>query len=322
MSRLPPELEREIFENAALNDTRTTLSLILVARRTHIWCLPALYRTIQVNPGQHKYETFKRALVDTPWVAAGLRHIHFESVQDCNFAVCASIVAACPNITSIGATNVFAGPSSLEAMSGLPNLRRLVVALYELFDDTDASIDSTEPIAIDPRHPVFARVTHLSLHDNMGSQQTPAICEALPGFPALTHLRLKLGMSPVSVRILLGACPRLEVLLLTDQQHTVAAAETYPLEDPRLVWGDAGDNYSTFWASWLYGAMGNDDLWTVADEVVRKRKENPRPMYEVRWLQCPSLQSTSDGEQEEEEEHRDEDLGISGLFINDSDDDE
>ncbi|KAF7330031.1 hypothetical protein MKEN_00267100 [Mycena kentingensis (nom. inval.)] len=301
MSRLPPELEREIFENAALNDTRTTLSLILVARRAHIWCLPALYRTLQVNPGQPKYDAFKRAPVNTPWVATGLRHIHFESQWDCNFAICASIVAACPNITSIGATNVFAGPSSLEVMSGLLNLRRLVVSLYELFD---VSLESTKLIVIDPRHPVVARVTHLSLHDNMRSHQTPAICDALPGFPVLTHLRLKLGLSPTSVHTLLSACPRLEVLLLTGQQHVniFAAPERYPLEDPRLLWGDDGDNYYTFWASCLRGTLGKDDLWTVADEVVRERKESPKPRYEVQWVSCPSLESDTDSENEELED--------------------
>ncbi|KAJ6550049.1 hypothetical protein B0H19DRAFT_1160293 [Mycena capillaripes] len=48
---LPPELERLIFEIAALESPKSMPALILVARRVQIWIEPLLYGVLALTPG-------------------------------------------------------------------------------------------------------------------------------------------------------------------------------------------------------------------------------------------------------------------------------
>ncbi|KAJ7062749.1 hypothetical protein C8F01DRAFT_103568 [Mycena amicta] len=162
----------------------------------------------------------------------------------------------------------------------------MAVDLAYLFSRPDSG-RSPRKLDIDAAHPVFARVTHLSLHDYLITDETHRrICAALPGMPSLTHLRLKLSYEAAidgdMLRHILASCLRLEVLLLTSGDEDVTV-EGYPDEDPRLVFGLLGENYDHFWDDWERGANGLVDLWTRAEDMVKKRKQTKLD-NKVEWI--------------------------------------
>ncbi|KAJ7059708.1 hypothetical protein C8F01DRAFT_217901 [Mycena amicta] len=282
--RLPPELEREIFELAAENHPEMVVHLINVAHRVLEWTEPFLYRTVRVR-NSPAFEAFQRVLLTRPRtiLAAGVRHVHFEAREECTYEICFEIISKCPGIRRIGTTNRFTGPQALEALGTLTNVNHLAVNLCGLF--------TTEwyptPDQMDSTHPAFARVTHLSLHDNM---QRDVIrkrnCAILPGLPRLTHLRLKLsGLPPADIQHLLTSCALLEIFILTTaSRSSVTEKPGYALvsADPRLVWGQVADHYDLFWDDWRRGADGLVDMWALAEEAVRKRKQNPS--NDIEWV--------------------------------------
>ncbi|KAJ7478691.1 hypothetical protein B0H11DRAFT_1281445 [Mycena galericulata] len=55
--KLPPELERYIFELGALADRRGIPSLLRVAHRVHVWLEPLLYNALVLNYSQRRHLT-------------------------------------------------------------------------------------------------------------------------------------------------------------------------------------------------------------------------------------------------------------------------
>ncbi|KAF7304549.1 hypothetical protein HMN09_00857600 [Mycena chlorophos] len=115
--RLPPELERVIFEFAAWGDRRATLKLLLVARRVHVWLEPLVHRVLI-------FEDLDDAVVARllnpkygPWVQA-LASNHGPWEQ---------ILGSCSNITDLciwsGSDDAQTGLQALRLLKG--NLRRL-----------------------------------------------------------------------------------------------------------------------------------------------------------------------------------------------------
>ncbi|KAF7304419.1 hypothetical protein HMN09_00844000 [Mycena chlorophos] len=113
---LPPELERLILEDAAWGDRPTTVNLLRVARRVHVWIEPLLHRVLLydalnaeciarlLNP---KYASWVRCIAsnDGPWSA---------------------ILASCTNITDLA---IWTNPSryTLSDALSLRHLQRLTV---------------------------------------------------------------------------------------------------------------------------------------------------------------------------------------------------
>ncbi|KAJ7059717.1 hypothetical protein C8F01DRAFT_1370585 [Mycena amicta] len=263
--RLPPELEREIFEIAALADPKTIPILVQVAHRVLDWTEPLLYRTLRVKYSK-RLDAFLVALRTKSPSALG--------------------------VTSVGTTNSFSGPPAFKALGTLRNLRRMAVSLCEIFPWDEGRLES-EDVTVDPMtaSPALAHITHLSLHDNMDCTYH-LVSAALPCIPCLTHLRLKMPGLPAEtvITILSSRRPCLEVLLLTTgfPSSSVNVTDGYPI-DVRLVWGLAHDSYSEFWDDWERGSRGLDDMWTAAEEAVQRRKRDPsshRPT-EIEWIATP-----------------------------------
>nr|GAT57085.1 predicted protein [Mycena chlorophos] len=277
--RLPPELEQEIFELASTAHPETVPTLIRVARRVQEWTEPFLYRTLRVRDST-RLSAFIAALHTKPasFLARGLRHVLFESVPECTNELCLEIIAKCPHITSVGTTNTFCGPAAFDGLASLRHLRRMAVSLCEIMPWDDTADDfEWERLCVDPARasPALARITHLSLHDNM-DQTHHLVLDALPCMPCLTHLRLKLrGLPADTARSMLSSRrPRLEVLLLTMGYRSDASIKTFPVDDIRLVCGLAHDSYDEFWDEWTKSSLGEDDMWTVAEELVDRRRQS------------------------------------------------
>ncbi|KAJ7059721.1 hypothetical protein C8F01DRAFT_1295779 [Mycena amicta] len=292
---LPPELEREIFELAAATYPGTVPLLMQVAQRVLEWTEPFLYRIVRVKSSKD-FESFLRVLRTKPasFLAASVRHVLFEAVDECTIEICIEIISKCPGITDIGATHSFTCQDALAGLNTLPNLHRLAVSLRELFlHETSKHWDE---VRINPSEPAFAHVTHLSLHDSMDSYAS-VITPAFPGMPRLTHLRLLLsGLAPSHVRNILSTCPRLKVLLLAESGNSPFDGREYPLEDPRLVWARASNSYVHFWSDWERGALGLVDLWTHAEDLVDKRRKNPtdKDRNEIEWIIAPRWRTATE----------------------------
>ncbi|KAJ7059707.1 hypothetical protein C8F01DRAFT_217913 [Mycena amicta] len=272
-ARLPPELERDIFELAAENHRETLVTVLRVAHRVLDWIEPLLYRTVRVRSSP-AFDAFQRVLLTKPptFLAASVRHVHFEACEECTYEICLEIISKCPGIRRIGTTKSFTGPRALEALGTLKNVNHLAVNLCGLFA-TEENLFA---------HPAFARVTHLCLHDNMHRYVIRARnCAILPSLPRLTHLRLKSpGLSPADIEHLLTSCALLEIFILTTSTRRTSSVTGTPgyavvSADPRLVWGQVSGDYNVFWDDWGRGANGLVDMWALAEEVVSKRKQNP-----------------------------------------------
>ncbi|KAJ7059740.1 hypothetical protein C8F01DRAFT_1254651 [Mycena amicta] len=280
---LPLELEREIFELAAGNHPEMVVQLIRVAHRVLEWTEPFLYRTVRVQ-NSPAFTSFQRVLLTKPpaFLAASVRHVLFEALRECTPAICIEILSKCPGIINVGTSTRFTGPKALSWLGTLPNLRYLAVSIAELFGAKTSMYGK-----VIPTEPVFAHVTHLSLHDNM-EHTHHLVCPALPGMPRLTHIRLLLRGLPVdAVRDILSGCARLQLLLLTHYEATYDLRHLgYPTNDPRLVFAQASDVYVHFWSDWERGTLGLFDVWALAEETVQKRKRNPN--LEMKWIRAPN----------------------------------
>ncbi|KAF7330039.1 hypothetical protein MKEN_00268000 [Mycena kentingensis (nom. inval.)] len=285
--RLPPELEREIFELAA-QCLQSNLNLLLVARRVHEWVEPCLYRVVRVVKNSRPLSALLRAMSDnrSSLLVAGVRCVFFESPAAGTEALNQEILAQCPNVTRVALTPGFSGAAALAALEKLGHLEYLTANLGRLF-----------PLDIDGTHPVLARVTHLSLLDNLHSdEKQEAILAALPAIPSLTHLRLDFLVAG-QVRRIFETCPRLEILLLNNTA-TQAYSHRFPTarDEPRVVRIANFSTYSSFWTDWLRGAYGLADAWQLAEECVRSRlcgegdAGNEKPGWIVqKWETWPTL---------------------------------
>ncbi|KAJ7059737.1 hypothetical protein C8F01DRAFT_1370603 [Mycena amicta] len=300
---LPPELENEIFELVALSYPTMIPTLMRVAQRVLHWTEPYLYRTVRVrtSPILQPFLGILRTK-SLSFLASSVRHVLLESGSECDYDLGLEVLTKCTGITSIGTTYRFRGPEVLAALGSLPNLRRMTVDVGELFTEPGIAPRRVSHIGleIDPAHPVFSHVTHLSLHDNLDDARIrERVCAALPGMPSLTHLRLKFRppeLSNATLRHILTACLQLEVLLLTTDDPHVSGVG-YPIDDPRLVWGRLGDYFEPFWADWERGANGLLDMWVLAEQMVKKQRQQMDG--EIQWIYPVGANNNSESESEE-----------------------
>ncbi|KAJ7863290.1 hypothetical protein B0H14DRAFT_3444159 [Mycena olivaceomarginata] len=199
---LPVELEREIFETAALSDPRSILTLILVAHRVKVWIEPLLYRVVSHHPSSTP--TFgTSALAST------------VSPDELN-----AILTKCGNsIVNLGLFH-----------RTLP-LRRLSADLEPLFGGC----------AIDMGHRVFSRLTHLDLFDinDYASPQDdwPARFAQLP---ALAHLSFNFAPSSYTVLVLVSGDPRLMRSKVKDETYAFFAGDARAVFMLWMIFGRLG----------------------------------------------------------------------------------
>ncbi|KAJ7239029.1 hypothetical protein B0H12DRAFT_85559 [Mycena haematopus] len=226
--RLPPDLERTIFELAAHKDTQTALRIILVAHRCRSWIEPILYRSVVVSQSSWSFPLFLRTLDARPHMLDGFEK--FRSTPICCQTTLQSLVSC-----------LHAPLSSAHR----PLVRADVVpgfvpaAVDKIVHNLDI-IDGLAEVAYF-HHPAFAQLTHLHVLD--APQRWPHV--PFSALPALTHLALqnyKNQIRPTNVPVLqkiLTECQQLEVLVVfvpfcpADDQNTDNTKSL--VDDPRLV---------------------------------------------------------------------------------------
>ncbi|KAJ7255994.1 hypothetical protein C8J57DRAFT_1517714 [Mycena rebaudengoi] len=180
----PPELEREIFEIAAIEIPQSMPQLVRVARRVCVWIEPLLCRTLILAPTWKLDPDVLRLVIE---------------INPSKFAKYLQNFLDCHGIRNLTFSHPV--PEILPALEAM-KLHRFSVSLSHLLDRSP----------VDPARPLFRTLTHLDLWDS----DTEFLTE-LPfdQFPALTHLSvndLNTRYSPFLTSIL-RHCTRLCVLV-------------------------------------------------------------------------------------------------------------
>ncbi|KAJ7232270.1 hypothetical protein C8J57DRAFT_1729917 [Mycena rebaudengoi] len=177
---LPAELERAVFEAAAVLDYRNILRLVLVAQRVHTWLKPFLYHVLVYrSPNQHGTDAHE---------LFGTHVRHLMLFMDSSVVDIAKLLAVCSAVQSL-ACYCRVNPSCLPPLALMRPLR-LCIHAVDLF--ASAPRFSPDLFTDPPRfsHALFARTTHLQLLDFGLSAFDDASWASLRALPCLTHLAL------------------------------------------------------------------------------------------------------------------------------------
>ncbi|KAJ7102477.1 hypothetical protein B0H15DRAFT_795937 [Mycena belliarum] len=246
--RLPPDLERTIFEVAARSDPPTALRIMLVAQRARAWTEPLLYRTLTLCQSSWRLPSLLRALDAQPWRCAWVRALHIAPYIAQNAPCIARVVARCANLEEFVDRSYGRTPAGV-----LPRgLRRLCVALDTL--DFPSPPPPFPALSFGP----FPQLTHLHLLDS--PTRWRALPLLLPSLPALTYLALHNYKSEIRApnALLLGSmlscCPRLRALVVFVPLHLGQEdneRETHRLvNDARFVILDEAYGLFARWELW------------------------------------------------------------------------
>ncbi|KAJ7483899.1 hypothetical protein B0H11DRAFT_1193551 [Mycena galericulata] len=273
-STLPPELEREIFECAAIYHPNLIPSLLRVARRVQLWVEPYLYRIIVTHPGPPYTIVEDAILRPTPhskpasFYRDAVRHVYLSHQHD----VSPEILQMFTRTRNLAMTAT-SSPELLPILLEM-DLRRLSLSLEDIFDSRQH---------IDLKHPLFNSITHLDVFDAMGEIDA-YIAPHLASLPALTHLCLNNRVPGHILRALLSDCPRLRLLVnlwyYQKASSGRALADDPPVADRRFVVG----LYRDYQREWTAGARGEPDFWTMAEDFVARKRGGaiPESLY---WME-------------------------------------
>ncbi|KAJ7051269.1 hypothetical protein C8F01DRAFT_1175458 [Mycena amicta] len=273
-SRLPPELEREIFEIAALSNPKCICALLCVAHRVLEWIEPFLYRSIRFEDDNHITLSALRRVMQSkppPFFAAAVRHIVVTRAINFDDVVC-----HCTKTTHLVLAPIEdAQPETLPLyLKCMPDIQRLAACLEDgLPYSTYPSVESLAVFL-----PRFAGVTHFELFDgtrarmhDLSERIVPFICS----LPALTHLAVNDIMEHALLEILLAGCEKLQILCwlarTSDSLHereTALLAEDGFTRDPRLV--------LVVYGKWDDGAAlpepGHNTYWDISEAFVERKR--------------------------------------------------
>ncbi|KAJ7723174.1 hypothetical protein B0H16DRAFT_343780 [Mycena metata] len=274
---LPPELEREIFEETALMHKAAIPNLLLVARRVLVWIEPLLYRVVCVGRPPLKSAPailtsakppvfFHNAVQYLALLGPGTSTSKKDDLR---------VLELCRGVVSFGAYNKNVSGAVLATLAHM-DLRRLSLCVSLLFDRR----------AVDFTHPIFRSLTHLDMFDSV-EDGVMELLPFIPTLPALTHLTLDSSIPRDDALEVLARSPRLQLLLvlwLDEELHLPARVPH--VYDVRFVTGVHG----RYWETWEAGARGLPDLWSLgADFVARKRRGEIEGIFSPIYLLSPPL---------------------------------
>ncbi|KAJ7123490.1 hypothetical protein C8R44DRAFT_917589 [Mycena epipterygia] len=291
---LPQDLEREIFELAALERFSSIPALMRVAWRVNAWVEPLLYAALYVSyPHIHlnhpllAVDAFKANLARRPdFFRDTVRHLFLRQGVEPDHLPPAQILSACTRLETLEVENK---RGSMETRPQ-PSIAPLLPFLEQIQSLTRLHIDVADLFSALPRQDrgtklsAFAGLTHLEMRDRLPSAD---ICQELTCLPRLTHLALQYslhdrGTAPLCVRILHG-CSALRVLVaLRPERRRGPSVERYrAIDTPRLI-----DNDDARFVLVMYPQTATEDpevwltemrsgrcngFWKCGEEAVARR---------------------------------------------------
>ncbi|KAJ7471599.1 hypothetical protein B0H11DRAFT_2282997 [Mycena galericulata] len=184
--KIPPELERYIFELCALADRSGIPSLLRVAHRVHVWIEPLLYHALVLDYSQPCRLTPADSR-DAAFLASHVKHLNLTGPMP-HDQLCA-LLAACTGTTNL----------ALWVPTPLPDLLPFLQALTL----TRLSADTTHlfggPLRVNFAHPALRALTHLDILA-AGFDDWRLSAGLATGLPHLTHLAFRDKFHPHVLR--------------------------------------------------------------------------------------------------------------------------
>ncbi|KAJ7737314.1 hypothetical protein B0H16DRAFT_105645 [Mycena metata] len=287
---LPPELERDIFELfVESSGTKSIPPLLCVARRVKLWVEPFLYRITFVGPTRFEpknAEKTENALLQAEVLLVAIQdgrlppsffdaHVQHVFVDSRGYPIPSrdTILAALTGTTDLFLLNILAAPSLLAHVRHMP-LRRLQANLGSLFGVPTDRANSVG--TVDFSAPMFARLTHLAVFDDLRECPTAEWAAGLASLPALTHLSFEHNWEHPLFWEVLDGCAALRVfVVLVDPEFEQVALRTALERDERAVMMEDHKTYEGE-KDWYRGARGSDDYWERAERLLRERRSGER----------------------------------------------
>ncbi|KAF7290761.1 hypothetical protein MIND_01316900 [Mycena indigotica] len=287
-TRLPLDLEREVFTTTALIHPSTIANLLLVARRVFDWVAPLEYAFLRLDHelAHHRARALKSALQNSTdafplasILASGVRHVaveldHWNQAEGGDTLDPARrILSLCTQTTHLAALGELVSPELLPTLQSMQNLRVLAIYLDHLFGHTTH---------INLLHPAVKNITHLDIFDLLDAELVGIVSAQLPLLPALTHLAFRPPVTGVPwsmISHLLRKCQQLKMLvLLVWPSQTLSREAPVGAQDSRFVmikyrrWDEA------------VGAEDLPTFWKLGEDLVRLKRAGERPLTEC-WVE-------------------------------------
>ncbi|KAK7060020.1 hypothetical protein R3P38DRAFT_2495866 [Favolaschia claudopus] len=224
----PPELERYIFETAALLYPHTISRLLPVARRVLIWIEPLLYRRVYFDglikksgPAAAILRAIQNGSKPTDFFATTTRYLCIASLElnvffsrpekrEWSNGNLETVFRACSGVDNLFFFGDIEKPKLLEMVTETMRPRRIVMILDLVGTQPDLSLS------------LFDNITHLLLGDinlpnNILDENWDQLAN-LQNLPRLTHLALsECSTSLVLVSMLLSGCTHLQCFVVFTQ---------------------------------------------------------------------------------------------------------
>ncbi|KAJ7733072.1 hypothetical protein DFH07DRAFT_990444 [Mycena maculata] len=256
--KLPPELERAIFELSALRHTSSISAYMRVARRVHVWLEPLLYETLildyswQMFPGDGQTPADLRPAA---FLAPRVKHLSIRG--SLRFIQLVALLRAGTGITSLALREPFP-PEALFVPLRETRLVRLAAYVF----------GCPPVVPVNLEHPTLAALTHLDVLATPLADDW-AQYAALARLPQLTPLAFH-EFRPRLLRGALRHCKRLCALgvILLSRDDKAACPEEGVVVDARLFMVVCDDPDG----DWEEGARGGRDFWARGDALVAKKE--------------------------------------------------
>ncbi|KAK7058126.1 hypothetical protein R3P38DRAFT_2844465 [Favolaschia claudopus] len=258
---LPLELEREIFETAAVANTRIIPTFLRVCRRVHAWIEPLLYRTLILTGDDSPYLIALRAK-PIEFQRKSVRHVYIQ----CSFFPSNFIRDLLSDLSDIQSLLMDGHYDVVELRPVLDKVRPRKLSLW-------VQPHSPEWSPITPIRPLFLCVTHLELFKPSFVPSTWEEWSPLASLPALTHICLIQGLIVDLLQPVVRNCHQLQAVIAAYfEERSLHLAETLannlPVADSRVVVMLQRD----YVADWTVGARGGRDLWVRADDFLAQKR--------------------------------------------------
>ncbi|KAF7293954.1 Zn(2)-C6 fungal-type domain-containing protein [Mycena kentingensis (nom. inval.)] len=311
--RLPPELERRIFEMAA-EEGENIPNILHIAHRVRVWIEPLFYENLKVDSSprfrfflaahKHKSDAF---------LAQTVRQVIINIQFAGSIAEVGAALVRCTGVTRLTGLGSLMS-STLPALIKGMRLRRTAMFFKHIFPD-----------GIDLTLACFQTLTHIDLFDSVyEDHDATRYVDALLGLPALSHLSLNDDVRWDTIERLLREAPALTVLVLlwcgrpeAGKAHAATAPDT--LEPPQ-----ACSRYrflTTAYYSWDECIIDAPNYWSQA-EAFLAAKQTGSIDSRCFWMADRDPQDRADSETAEREEETDSSLSapdaaaIRGLASN------
>ncbi|KAJ7442941.1 hypothetical protein B0H11DRAFT_471054 [Mycena galericulata] len=266
-SGLPTELEREIFETAALQCPQMIPTLLLVACRVHIWIEPLMYRVLSLKGDVLSLAPEIAVPKPDSLFRAGVRSLllhHFVASEDMLV-----VLRICAKTSNLAVYNDHVNPELFPYISAMP-LTKLAIDLRRLLGDPMLLLDRSGGM--------LSHLTHLDITTAVGQDEPWARWSGLSQLPILTHLSFNYQLPSFVVLGALSNCRALKVLLICWDTPPILYNHP-PISDPRF----AMIAYKNPVGDWERGAMGGQDFWKRADAFFDKKRKQEIDAADI-WI--------------------------------------